>query len=566
MRRLLAVLLVTLVAGVIFYVLIYARPQIPESSVLVLELGGRIEEAPALDALEQLLARGPALPTLVLQLEKAAADDRIEAVLLHVRGLEANYARIQELRDAVRRVRETKPVIALLDLMSLNATRELYLASSASKLYLVPGFLGPFAGIAGQYLTLGGFLEKLGIRLEYERIGRYKSAPETLAERELSDDALEVFNELLDGLFAQIVRGVAEGRSLEPRAVRRLIDNAPSTAEEYLASGLADGVAGRSEVLELAGFEDVEEVSYETYLGIDPRELGLRDGPPIALIFGDGSLVQSGRGGPRSRAFEADVVEQALKDAAEDEDVRAIVLRVNSPGGSPLASDQLWRAVREARKKKPVVVSMGDAAASGGYYVASAADAILAHPATLTGSIGVFFLHPALADLYRKLEIGSEVLTRGPFAPVAIGAEPFTKEQRERTRGFVAAVYRDFVDRVATGRGLEAADVDRVGQGHVWLGEMALGHGLVDELGGLRSAVKRAQSEAGLDLAVDPERVIFPGPRPLTEQVIDLLRGDLPHALTSRLLPIELPPIVQSVASLAEGELAYLPTYWIEIR
>ncbi len=568
MRRLITIALILGVAAMIGYALLRSGPRIPETNVLVLELGGRLEEAPAVDALQQLMARGLALPTLLLQLEKAAADLRIKAVLMRIRALDIGYARVQELRDAVSRVREAgKPVIALLDLASLNATRELYLASSADKIYLVPGFLGPFAGIAGQYLHLGGFFEKLGIQVEYERVGDYKSAPEMFAAREMSEPARQTFNELLDGLFAQIVGGIAAGRGLDAARVRQLVDAAPSTAAEYTAAGLADGVADQEEILEREGLEDAEELLWDTYLQVDPRDLGLRTGPQIALIFGDGPIVQAERGRlPHRRTFAADTIAEALEEAGEDEDVRAIVLRINSGGGSALASDQLWRKLRKVSEKKPVVVSMADAAASGGYYVASGANAIIAEPASLTGSIGVFFLRPALSGLYRKLDIGSEILARGRHAAIAAGDEPFTPEQRERTSHFVRALYQDFVERVSTGRGVSTEEVDRLGQGRIWLGEAALARGLVDELGGLYAAVKRAKVEAELDADVDPARVIFPGPRKLIEQVRNLMQGELAGWLMERTLPVELPEILRSAPFLAEGDLAYLPPYWIEIH
>jgi protease-4 len=549
------------------YALSRAGPEIPEESVLVLELAGQLEEAPPVDTLQQFVARGPALPTLLLQLEKAAADPRIKAVLLHIRALEIGYARVQELRDAIGRVREVgKAVIALLDMAKLNATRELYLAAAASKVYVVPGFLGPFAGIAGQYIHLGGFFEKLGIQVEYERVGKYKSAPEMFAERQMSETARRTYNELLDAIFAQIIGGIAAGRGLDAADVRELVDAAPSTADEYMLSGLADGVADPSEILEREGLGEAKEVHWDSYIQVDPRDMGLRSGPAIALIFGDGLIVQGTRGGnPRTRVFAADTVAKALKNAGEDEDIRAIVLRINSGGGSALASDQVWRELRRVREKKPIVISMADAAASGGYYIASGANAVLAEPATLTGSIGVFFLRPSLAGLFRKLDIHSELLTRGRLAALGAANEPFTPEERERASSFVHSMYDDFLERVSTGRGISKQEVDRLGQGRIWLGETALAQGLVDELGGLYAAVRRAKQEAGLGAEVDPERVIFPGPRGLAEEIRDLMQGDIISWLSARILPLELPAILRAASFLAEGELAYLPTDWIEI-
>jgi len=350
MRRLIGFLVATLVVGLIAYALYSAAPRVPDRAVLVVELSGNLEEAPPLDAVAQVTARGLAQPTVLLQLEKAAADRRIVAVLLHIRRLELGFARIQELRDAVERVRTAgTSVVALLDVASLNATREVYLASAADRTYVTSSYLGPVAGIAAEYVHLGGLMDKLGVRFEYERIGKYKSAPELLTERTLSEPAREVANAILDGVFAQILSGIAAGRALEVERVRELIDAPPSTAQDYLEAGLADAIASRRDVLEQAGFETAEEVKYEDYVGVDPADLGLRDGPAVALIFGSGPITQDSPG-LRGPSFTARRINKALEQAVESEEVQAIVLRINSPGGSGLASDMIWRAVERAKE------------------------------------------------------------------------------------------------------------------------------------------------------------------------------------------------------------------------
>ncbi len=566
MRRLIGVLLATAVVLMIAYALVSSGPDVPDSSVLVVPVSGQLTDAPALDTLGQLLAPGPALPTLVLQLDKAAADPRVTALLLHIRPLEIGFAQIQELRDAMTRVREQgKPVIALLDMGSLNATRELYLASAAGQVYVVPGFLGPLAGLAGQFMHFGGFFEKLGVKVEYESVGKYKAGPETFAARDMSEPARENANELLDGLFGQIVRGIAKGRQHGPEEVVALIDDAPATGSEYVAAGLADGIADRSEVLDLAGLGEAEEVDLATYVQVDPRDLELRNGPAVGLVFAHGTIIP-GDGGRRNSGFAADRVARALESAGEDPDVRAIVLRVDSGGGSALASDQLWRVLRRLREERPVVISMGNAAASGGYYLASAASAIVAQPATLTGSIGVFFLRPSFGQLYEKLDIDAEVLSRGAFASIGTSDQPFTPEQRARARSFVRELYDDFIARVSTGRDMPAEEVDRLAQGRVWLGEVALANGLVDALGGLHAAVERAKQEAGIEASVDPERRIFPGPRSLSQQIRDLMRGEMRAWLLRELAPVRLPDGVADAAALLEGEIAYLPPFGLELH
>ncbi len=541
-------------------------PRVPEGSVLVVELAGQLTEAPPVDTLSQLTARGPALPTLLLLLEMAGADERISGVLLHIRSLDVGYARIQELRDAVLRIRGAdKQVVAFLDLSAFNATREMYLASAADQVFVVPGFLGPLAGIAGQAIFLGSLFEKVGVQYEYVRIGDYKSAVETFGASEMSEPVRQMTDELFDGLFAQITSGIAQGRNLAAAEVVALIDEAPATSDEYLQAGLADGVAGRDEVLESAGFEQSEEISSADYLRVPPSRLGLRNGPQIALIFGEGTIVQSG-GSPLTRSCSADEIGAALERAAEDKAVRAIVLRINSPGGSSLASEQLWRAIRRARETKPVVVSMADVAASGGYYVASGADAILAEPATLTGSIGIYFLRASLSGLYRKLEIGTEDFARGRLAGISGSSEPLTPEQRARTSDWIRTLYAEFLERVAEGRGVDPEDVDKIGQGHVWLGATALENGLVDELGGLWAAVQRAKREANIPADVDPERVLFPGPRSTREQIRQLLRGELPAWLRGVLFPVRLPEVMTWDWLGLGSDLLLLPPYWVEIR
>ena len=287
--------------------LVRAR-RVPENSVLVLELNGEIDEAPPRDLLSQWKARGPALPSLLLLLDMAGADARVKAVLLHVRTLSVGYARLQELRDALSRVRSAgKTVIALVDETSLNATRELYLASAADKIFIEPASLVPLAGIAGQYVYLAGFFEKIGVEWEVSRVGEYKSAVEQFAAREMSPKASEMTDALLDGIYAQIVDGIAGGRGLDAADVRTLIEQAPGHARGA-GRGEARRRRRRSAGRAREGRADgANELDAATYQRVDAKSLGLRNGPTIALVFGDGAIVdERGRGfqqesSPRTR-------------------------------------------------------------------------------------------------------------------------------------------------------------------------------------------------------------------------------------------------------------------------
>ncbi len=568
MRRSLVTTLVVIVLIMIGFALYAARQHLANHSVLVLELEGDLEEAPPLDLLSQLSARGPSLPTLLLLLDMAAADSRIDGVLVHVKALSLGYGRLQELRDALAAVRAAnKQIVVLIDGTSLNGTRELFLASVANKVLVDPGSLAPLAGVAGQYLQLGGLFEKLGVKWEYSRIGKYKSAVEQFGARRMSPEARENAEGIVDGVFAQLVDGVAQGRKLSGEKVRALFESVPGTPQELVAAGLADEIAGRKEALEKGGLHGTTEVEAADYQRFDPKSLGLRSGPRIALVFGDGAIVGS-RTRSYSRQFAADEVEKALDAAAEDDEIRAVVFRVNSPGGDSQASDRVWRAVRRVREKKPVVISMADYAASGGYYVASAANAIVAQPATITGSIGVLMLRPNFAGALEKLEIGHTSITRGgPYAGMLAGDAPMTPEQRERTDAFTKAAYDTFLSRIHEGRGTPTERADELGRGRVWLGSDALANNLIDELGGLATAVARARKEAKLEDEPDPVRVILPAPQGPMQQLRSILRGESSHRLLQALSPVELPSLapLEWLAS-TSGGIAYLPAVWLELR
>jgi protease-4 len=566
MRRSLVGILTLVVVAMIAVALWVSRSRLPEHSVLVLELEGDVEDEPPRDLLAQWNARGPALPTLLLLLDMAAADERVDGVLLDVRTLSVGYARLQELRDALAKVRASgKTVVAYLQVESLNATREIYLASAANKVVVDPAAMVPLGGIAGQYVFLAGMFEKIGVRWEYSRVGEYKSAVEQFAAREMSPKARAMSTGLIDGIYAQLVDGLANGRNLSGERVRALFEQSPATPQELVDAGLADAIADRKGALAAAGLEKAHEVDATSYQRVDPRTLGLRNGPEIALVFGDGAVVPE-RSRSFGKQFAADDVTKALDAAADDEQIRAVVLRINSPGGDAMASDQLWRAVKRVREKKPVVISMGDYAASGGYYVASAGNAILSQPATLTGSIGVFMLRPVFAGLYDKLAIGRELIARGGLAAASGGDGPLDPKQRARLDDLTRSAYQNFLARVADGRSSTAEAVDKLGGGRVYLGSEALAHNLVDELGGLSAAVARAKKEAKLEGGTDPARVILPAPRGPVEQLKALLQGEANERVLRSMLPFELPDMPELAWLSAEGTLAYLPPYWLEIR
>jgi len=533
LRRL--VILLGLAALVLFWLRSAGQPSLAQDSILVIDLAGEYVESAEPPLLTRVFgeSRRPFVG-LLSEIEKAGRDDRLAAVVFRMRGLEIGWAKAQELRDAIARLATRgRRAVAYLELGSFNGNLDYYVASAAEVVYASPASRAPLAGLAAEYVFLGGLWEKLGIDLEVERIGRYKSAAETLAGRHMSDANREMANALLDSIDEQFVSGIATSRKLTNQAVRSAIDAAPSDPDALLAYHLIDGVHFYDEVLKELG--DGKVVSGADYARVPAASVGFDPQAQVALVYGSGAVV-TGRGSTSrsgNPVLASDTVSEALEKAARDDAIDAIIFRVDSPGGSPLASDIVWRAAVRARERgKPLIVSMSDVAASGGYYVSVAGDAILASPASLTGSIGVFVIRPVLGGLFEKLGIGSDSLQRGAHADILLASKPLSPESRARLFGEVESIYDLFVERVATSRELDRDAVDGVGQGRVWTGAQALERGLVDELGGLHAATRHAAQALGLDPDADVALVVYPEPKSLFEQVADML-----GTAQARLLP-----------------------------
>ena len=526
-RRIVFVL--ALIALAVWWFVPSRGPRIEPGSALALELSGEYVEAAEPPLLARLLGdHRHSFVALLSELRKAERDERLAVVVLRLRDAEIGWAKAQELRAAIQALRARgRRVIAYLETTKLGANVEFYVAVAADEVRAAPATRSPMIGLAAEYLFLGGLWEKLGVGVEVERVGEYKGAAETLSERQMSAANREMANSLLDSIDAQFVAGIAEGRHLEPAAVRRAIDDAPISPEQLKSLRLIDGIQFWDELVdELGGPKKLVEA--EDYARVDPAVVGFAPTKRFALIYGSGNVVvgegTSSRSG--SPIFASDTIIQALSDASEDAGIQAIILRIDSPGGSPLAADQIWRAARQARAKgKPVIVSCSDLAASAAYYVAAGADAIVAQPGSLTGSIGVFVLRPVLRGLLDKLDIGVESLTRGGYASLLLASEPLT----ERTRGWlhaeVVSIYDLFLSRVSEGRDLTIEQVDAVARGRVWTGEQAASKGLVDEIGGLRVAVRRALQQLKLDPETDVALVPYPAPVSLAEQLDEALNS-----------------------------------------
>ena len=370
-----------------------------------------------------------------------------------------------------------------------------------------------------------GTLDKLGIEAQFEGVGKYKNAPNQFTERSFTEPHREQMEALVGSLFDTYVAGVAEGRRLEGPVVRTIIDQGPFRAEEARAAGLVDELLYRDQVEERVPGQRLDPARYVR----SSRGFGLDGRPKIALVYAVGDIVP---GESQSSPFGgglagADTIVRGLRQAREDSTVRAIVLRVDSPGGSGTASDAIWREVALARRVKPVVASMGDYAASGGYYVAMGADEIAAQPGTITGSIGVFSGKFSLRGLYGKLGVSQETVRRGHNATLFSSWEPWSPEERARVRDLNEAFYATFVAKAAEGRKKKPAEIEAVAQGRVWTGREALAAGLVDRLGGLDAALVAAAGRARIPKGQEVQVVVLPQRRGLLEALLERQEEDV---------------------------------------
>jgi protease-4 len=489
---------------------------------LAIELEGDMPEGPAPGVQGFFESRPPSIRALVEAVDRAARDRRVKGLLLRVRPLSTGWARVQELREALVRFRRSgKPSWAHLEDAS---NLEYFLATGCAKIAASPTAMLDVSGLAAEVTFYRGTLDKLGVQAQFEGVGRYKNAPNQLTETGFTEPHREQMNALVESLFAQYAAGIAESRGLADDAVRALIDRGPFRATEAKRAGLVD---------ELLYRDEVEERVPGGRLAAAPYVRAARGGafdrrPKLALVYAAGDLMPgSSQENPFGRVAGADTIIQGLRAAREDASVRAIILRVDSPGGSGTASDAVWREVQLARRAKPVVASMGDYAASGGFYVAMGADAIVAEPATITGSIGVFSGKLSLRGLYAKLGISQETVSRGANASLFSSYEPWSEAERAKIREMNQAFYDTFVSKAAEGRKKTPAEIEAVAQGRVWTGREALDGGLVDALGGLDAAVRLARERARIPAGQDVRLVVLPEAKGFFETLMERQEEDV---------------------------------------
>jgi protease-4 len=497
------------------------KPDVAENGFLRVEVG-MMQDAPMQGAFLIDPADLPPTPTQVAAaIRHAATDERIDGLYLRYDNPVVGLGLYQELRDAVVDFRASgKPCVVYSEVYQ---TGDYYLASACDRVVVAPSGLTLVAGLNASITYYAGTFEKLGIDPEFEHVGDFKSAVEPYERTEPSEAAREAYDSFLDSMWNQWVAHVAEGRKRTPDEIRALVDDPPMSPEDALARGLVDAVAFEDQVkdhLSTAldadwaaqlgtpvpkpeGGGETDDDDKFTDVGEYIRDIEAdQDGDAvIAIVHAEGPIMP-GRG---SDGLFADTTltdgefAKWMKQVREDDDVKAVVLRVNSPGGSGLASDNMWHEIERVQAEgKPVVVSMGNYAASGGYYISCGTDWIVAQPSTLTGSIGVFGGKVALRGTYEKVGLTTFQFKRGELADLMSMTDPFTDHGRAAFKGYMEDFYAQFLARVAEGRKKTPDEIHAVAQGRVWTGEQGLERGLVDQLGGLDDATAKAAELAGV--------------------------------------------------------------------
>lgn len=538
---------------------------VPNGCILELDLQSLPPETSGFDPMAFIAGGGRPLllRQAVAAIHRAAEDTRIAGLIARVQLSAAPPGAVQELREAIVAFTAVKPSLAWAE--TYPGTLSYYLASAFREVWMQPSGTVGLIGFATNALFLRDALDKAGLQAQFIARGEYKSAANMFTQDRYTEAHREADSRLIESLHNQVWQGIAESRRLDVSALDELADRAPLLRDDALSAALIDRVGFRDEAYRRIGEltdpdadsdPDGDDAPPRLFLSRyaqtrhaqtrkhGPSLPGRKAKPAVAVITVAGPIV-GGRGGPGLSPFGrssagGDTIAAALREAGADDDVKAVVLRVDSPGGSVSASETIWREVCRVRAAgKPVVASMGSVAASGGYYVAMAAEVIVANPATITGSIGVITGKLVARELKDRLGVGSESLRTNVNADAWSVNSPFTAEQYDMVEAEANLFYDDFVRRVAEARKMSVEDVGIVARGRVWTGADAIERGLVDELGGLRTAVRRAKVLAGLDIDATIHLVDYPG-----SSVLDFLR---PKA-SSQPAAASLPDAVAAVA------------------
>jgi len=527
MRKfLLGVLVGLFVAVAVALVLVFAvgrffesrQPTIASNSVLVLALNGDIPETAPVDIPIPFMQSQspPTVRDMWTSLRQAATDDHIRAVVLQPRGLDAGWGKLQEFRQEVSAFKRSgKPVYAFLQ---SPGSREYYLATAADKIFLSPDDSLDVKGFLLQEMYFKGTMDKLGVQMQVDHIGRYKDAGDIFTKTGMSPETREVLNQVLDQIYGNFCSVVGQARRKSADDVKALIDNGPFLGSQAKTSGLVDQLGYEDEVYadlkKKTGTNDLKKVPLRTYFHAAPGR-----GDHIAVLVGEGDIVP---GNPNNGFGNQSIISsggfsKVVRQVRNDSSVKGVILRINSPGGDAVASDEILHELKLLSLAKPLVISMSDVAASGGYFMSMTGDPVIAYPDTITGSIGVLYVRPNVRGLYDKLGIQEEALMRGKMADIDSETIPLSDAAKQKLHESIESTYKAFVSKVAAARKKTYAQIDPLAQGRVWMGAQAHDNGLVDALGGLDEAVSLIRKKANLPPSGATNLILYPPRRTLFE-------------------------------------------------
>lgn len=517
----------SVVAMLLLYAMVGQEPAVPNRATLVLRPGGDIPEV-----LPDVILGGEDLTVrnYVELIRKAKGDSRIAGILLRPRGISSPFwGKLQEIRTAIEDFKTSgKYVHAWLE---YAGDREYYLASVADRVYLLPSASLDLTGVATYEVFLRGTFDWIGTYPDFLHVGDYKTAVNTYLEKTYTPAHKEMSESLNRSQYEHLVRTIADARKKPEGEVQALIDQGPFQPVDALRAGLIDEVAYEDELDDLVDvLRDARYVEAEDYAPVSWEATGVTPRSKIAVIHAAG-VINSGTSGfdpVNGAVIGADSLVEYIREARADRSIRAIVLRVDSPGGSSTASDVIWRELSITRENdRPVIVSMSDLAASGGYYIALGGDAIVAQPGTLTGSIGVYTGKFVTTGSLDKLGANIEATSHGKHAEMYSPDRRFTPEERKKVQESMQLVYDQFIERTAAARQMPPEKVDEVAQGRVWTGEQAKQIGLVDEIGGLYKAIDLAKQRARIAADEEVQLVVYPPRRSFYEVLAEEIQSPL---------------------------------------
>lgn len=545
-----------------------SKPAIADNSILFLRLEGDVpEKAPVEIPIPVFEDQShQTVREVWSELKRAASDSRIRAVVVVPRRLSVGWAKLQEIRDSLAAFKQSgKPLYALL---RFPGTRDYYVATAADKIYAAPEDHLDLKGLRLEAMFLKGTLNKLGVEMDVIHAGKYKDAYDMFTRTSMTPETREVLNQILDLYYTNLAQTIALGRKKDIAAVKALIDQGPFVAEDALKDGLVDVLGYEDQLMgDLQGRlkqTSTKKIEAKDYLrGLGPEITGTR----VALLVAQGVITQGSAepGFGTGEGIQSGAFTKLLRQVKSDSTIKGVIVRVDSPGGDAIASDDILHEMKELSRAKPVVISMSDVAASGGYFMAVTGDPILAYANTLTGSIGVITAKPNLHGLYDKLGISKELLTRGRFAALDSDYKPLDPAEKAKLNESIDSTYRGFIARVAAGRHKTFDQIAPLAEGRVWVGTQARENGLVDQLGGLDAAIAVLRRKAN----IAPSETVSLVPYPPRRSLFELLMS---RSSDASLAELKLNSILSGVPGgrwirpVLEGGLLTLMPYSVEIR